>query len=82
MEVTAQVDTTQPLFELTRSIQQHDGFQEAVAALAQGGQAAFDGAVGGGCALALAAVASQADRVIVVVCQSEDAADTLVKGIP
>lgn len=79
MEVTAQVDTPQPLIELTRSVQQHDGFQEAITALAQGDQAAFDGAVGGGCALALAAVASRADRVVVVVCQSEDAADTLVE---
>lgn len=81
MEVTAQVDTPQPLIELTRSVQQHDGFQEAIAALAQGDQAAFDGAVGGGCALALAAVASRADRVVVVVCQSEDAADTLVEDV-
>ncbi|MFO7904396.1 MAG: transcription-repair coupling factor [Pirellulaceae bacterium] len=79
MEGTAQLDTSQPLIELARSVEQHDDFQEAVAALQAGGQATFDGAVGGGCALVLAALASRSDNTIVVVCHSEDAADAVAE---
>lgn len=79
MEDVSQRSAPRPLTALTRSIQQHDGFQQAVAALQAGGEATFDGAVGGGCALLAATLASLADGLVIVVCDSADGAEALVE---
>jgi hypothetical protein len=67
MEGESPSTAPQPLVELTRAIEQHNGFPEVVAELLAGGQATIDGAVGSSCALAIAGLASRTARPLVVV---------------
>ncbi len=81
MEDAAKPTVPQRLDELTRSIQQQSGFEEALASLKAGGQATFDGAVGSSCALLAAALACVAPVPLVIVCDREDAVDALADDL-
>ncbi len=81
MEDVSTSNKLRQLNELARSIQQHGGFEEALASLQSGGQATFDGAVGSSCALLAAGLVSAACVPLVIVCDREDAADLLADDL-
>ena len=63
------------LYRLPQRIGAHEGFAEAVAALAAGRDATFDGVGGSVCALVAAEMVSRLDVVLVVVCPRPEEID-------
>jgi transcription-repair coupling factor (superfamily II helicase) len=68
-----------PLREWARGLENQTGFVDVLAELRAGRTAAFDGVVGSSCALLAVALLKHAPGPLVVVCHSEDMADTLAE---
>ncbi|MCU0961532.1 MAG: transcription-repair coupling factor [Pirellulaceae bacterium] len=78
----AELDTApRLLLDLPRCLDLHDGFTDAVAALAAHRPAAFDSVVGGSCALLVASLLRYAPGPLLVVCRSDDDADRLADNL-
>jgi transcription-repair coupling factor (superfamily II helicase) len=67
---------------LPDSLRRYEGFAEALAALAQGQPATFDGVWGSSCALLAAALAKAGNRPLLIVTAHDREADDLVADLP
>ena len=70
------------LLSLPNELDGEVGFQDVLAALAAGSNASVDGAWGSACALTTAALAQHAPESIVVICEGQKAADSLLADLP
>lgn len=71
----------QRLLELSRRLEQQEGFAEVVESLKEGHAATLDGVWGSSCALVAAALAAHAPAVLVVVCPEVVQVDELIEDL-
>ncbi len=81
MTDVSQQEGPQRLDALTRSLNRHHGFAEALAELEAGRPATFDGVFGSCCALLAAHLAQLHPGPLLVVCASEELADDLAEDL-